>query len=163
MPDKTLLTLWEEVRGKTLAVLEGVSEADSLWAPAGLHNSIRWHAGHCCTMVEWLCADAAGCAPLALEGWFQLFGWESRPATIRADRWPPLATIVQELTAQRERLRDRFARLSESDLDNVRHASRHQSVRRQIVHAIHDEGCHCGEIWLLRKLLARRAGGGPSK
>ena len=35
--------------------------------------------------------------------------------------------------------------------------SRHQTVRRKIVHAIHDEACHSGEIWLLRKMFARQS------
>jgi hypothetical protein len=156
MSDQTLLTLLEEVRDKTLAVLQGVSEEDSLWVPSGLQNSIRWHAGHCYIVVEWLCADAVGFERIVPDGWFELFSWDSRPQTVGADRWPTLALIAEQLISQRERLRDVFSRLIQTELDVALPARRHQSVRRQIVHALHDEACHCGEMWLLRKLLTRR-------
>jgi hypothetical protein len=45
MSDSTLLTLYDEVRGKTLELLAGVGERESLRSPPRLHNSIRWHAG----------------------------------------------------------------------------------------------------------------------
>jgi len=155
MSDLTLLTLWEEVRGKTLSLLEGISEEESLWAPPGLHNSIRWHAGHCYVVVEWICAQALETKPVAADGWFELFGWDSRPGEVERHRWPPLAHVVAQLVEQRQRLYGVFSRLTQEQLDAVLPQSRHQSVRRKIVHAIHDEACHSGEIWLLRKMLAR--------
>jgi hypothetical protein len=163
MSDQTLLTLLDEIRGKTLAVLEGVNEEESRWVPSGLQNSIRWHAGHCYIVVEWLCADAVGIEPVAPDGWFELFSWESRPQTVQADCWPALALIAEQLISQRERLLFTFSRLTEAQLDVALPARRHQSVRREIVHALHDEACHCGEIWLLRKLLTRRSGGGTRR
>ena len=157
MPDKSLLTLWDDVRGKTLSMLDGVSDVASLWAPTGLYNSIRWHAGHCYVVVEWLCAEAIGIEPVAPEGWFKLFSWESRPQQVASEEWPSMASIVERLTAQKGRLHATFARLSEAQLDAPLPGSRHQSVRRKILHALHDEACHCGEIWLLRKMLAHQA------
>ncbi len=46
------------------------------------------------------------------------------------------------------------AELSDEKLEqpSVRHPG--EPVRRAIVHALHDEACHCGEIHLLRKLRA---------
>ena len=57
MSDSTLPTLLDEVRGKTLRLLAVVGERESLWSPPGLHNSIRWHAGHCYVVVEALCGQ----------------------------------------------------------------------------------------------------------
>lgn len=155
MADRTLLTLFDEVRGKTLALLDGVGEPESLWAPQGLHNSIRWHAGHCYVVVEWLCADALELKPTAPTGWFEMFGWESRPQNVPPERWPTLSTVIAQLTEQHRRLHMTLERLAEEQLATALPESRHQTVRRKIVHAIHDEACHSGEIWLLRKMLDR--------
>ena len=46
MADESLILLGKEVRGKTLRLLEGVSDTDARWVPPGLDNSIVWHAGH---------------------------------------------------------------------------------------------------------------------
>jgi hypothetical protein len=154
MSDLTLVTLFDQVREKTLRVIDGVSDEESLWTPAGLDNSIRWHAGHCYVVVEWLCAQALGADPTALPGWFETFGWDSNPRQIRRDDWPQLAILVQQLNVQHLRLRTQFAQLHESQLDAVLPQSRHLTVRGKIVHAIHDEACHCGEMWLLRKMIA---------
>ncbi|HXY35308.1 MAG TPA: DinB family protein [Planctomycetaceae bacterium] len=157
MSDKSLLTLWDEVRGKTLAVLGGVSEQASLWAPPGLHNSIRWHAGHCYVMVERLCASAIGNEPVAPEGWIELFSWDSRPQDVAPEQWPALQSIVEQLVSQHRRLHATFARLTDDELEVALPASRHQTVRRKIIHALHDEACHCGEMWLLRKMLVQKS------
>ncbi len=161
MHDPTLLTLFDQVRGKTLAVLDGVGDAESFWTPAGLCNSIRWHAGHCYVVVEWLCAQAISLTPVAPDGWFQLFSWESRPQEIPAERWPALPLVVEQLVAQHKRLRAAFGALTDEQLNRTLPESRHQSVRGKIVHAIHDEACHSGEMWLLRKMLARGAIAAP--
>ena len=51
MSDASLLTLWDEVRGKTLGLVQ-VPQQDARWTPEGTHNSILWHAGHIFCVVE---------------------------------------------------------------------------------------------------------------
>jgi hypothetical protein len=155
MSNATLLTLWDEVRGKTLQLLDGVTETESLWSPPGLDNSIRWHAGHCYVVVEFLCAKALQTMPQCPEGWFELFGWNSRPELTRPDEWPPLEAVIVRLGQQHERLRGVFASLMPETLASRPPDLGGASVRRQIVHALHDEASHGGEIWLLRKMLVR--------
>jgi len=156
MSDSTLLTLYDEVRGKTLELLAGVGERKSLCAPPGLHNSIRWHAGHCYVVVEVLCAKALETSPQCPAGWFELFSWESQPARTKPDRWPSLQTVIGQLHAQHERLRRTLGSLTPEVLSSCPPHLGESSIRRQIVHALHDEASHGGEIWLLRKMLARK-------
>jgi hypothetical protein len=118
MSNSTLLTLWDEVRGKTLRLLDGATEPESLWSPPGLHNSIRGHAGHCYAVVESLCAKALQTTPRCSKGWFELFGWNSRPELTKSDEWPPLEDVIARLGQQHERLRGVFASLTPETLSS---------------------------------------------
>ena len=76
MTDNFLVMLLDEVRGKTMRVLRGVTEAQARWAPPGLHNSILWHAGHAYVSHDWMCdptgtyfaAHQGGDKPVAILG-----------------------------------------------------------------------------------------------
>lgn len=143
-PDKSLLVLLEEVRRKTLMLLEGVSDRQARWAPPGLRNTMLWHGGHCYVLVEFLTSKALGRQPQMPAGWFEMFSWISRPDEIPASQWPPLGDVIAELQSQHDRLRSLLSEISEKELAGP--------VRQHIVHALHDEACHSGEMWLLRKL-----------
>jgi DinB superfamily len=155
MPDESLILLLDEVRGKTLRLLDAVSEEESRWAPPGLQNTILWHAGHAYLLLEWLTMKALGRVPHIPEGWYQLFSWDSHPATVPADRWPTLAAVVTHLGKQQERMTSLINGLSMEALGEP--AADHPEVplRFAILHALHDEACHGGEIHLLRKLRRR--------
>ena len=154
MPDRSLLLLLDEVRGKTLRLLGSVPPEHTRRAPPGLQNTILWHAGHAYVVVEALTMRALGQPPRLPEGWFALFGWDSRPAAVPADRWPPLPEVIAQLEAQRERLRRLLGRLEDASLDRPSAGNPDRTVRHAILHALHDEACHSGEIHLLRKLFA---------
>jgi hypothetical protein len=162
MPDLSLLLLLDEVRGKTLRLLDGVTDQQARWTPPGLHNHILWHAGHSYVLVESLVMECVGKRPQLPEGWFEIFSWQSDPARVAGDRWPPLSEVVAELARQHQRLRQVVAGLSEDQLARPMPASRGRSARYAIIHGLHDEACHSGEIWLLRKLLRRAHGSQPS-
>src|SRR4051794_27492232 len=100
MPDHTLLLLLDEVRGKTLRILDAVPDEYALRAPPGLQNHILWHAGHSYVVVETLTLGALGQTPQFPPGWFELFSWESRPARVPPDRWPSLGEVVAQLRSQ---------------------------------------------------------------
>lgn len=158
MPDPTLLLLLDEVRGKTLRALEGVGEERARWAPPGLQNSILWHAGHSYIVVEWLTMGALDRPARAPDGWFETFSWESRPAEVPEDRWPSLAEVIARLHRQQTRLGSLISELTDEQLDAPSARNAERTVLRSIVHGLHDEACHCGEILLLRKLLAKLSG-----
>jgi hypothetical protein len=152
MSDKSLLLLLDEVRAKTLRRLEGVTDAQSQWTPPGLQNSILWHAGHAYVVVETLASRGLGIPPVYPEGWFVLFSWESRPGEVSTERWPQLSEVVTRLHEQKDRLRASIQSRSESDLDQPSPGNPERTARLEILHGLHDEACHSGEIWLLRKL-----------
>ncbi len=152
MPDKSLILILDEVRGKTLRLLDSVDEKHARWAPPGLQNTILWHAGHAYLLLEWLTMKALGRTPQLPEGWCELFSWDSRPATIPGDRWPALAEVIAHLEEQHERMTAIVTGLSERALDKPAADHPEVSARFAILHALHDEACHCGEIHLLRKL-----------
>ncbi len=152
MPDDSLLLLLDEVRGKTLRLLEVVETPLDRWAPPGLQNTILWHAGHSYVLTEWLTLRALGRPPEIPDGWFALFSWKSRPAEVAKDRWPPLPEVIRHLEEQRERLRRVIGGLTDEQLGSPSASDPRQTVRRSILHGLHDEACHCGEIRLLLKL-----------
>jgi len=156
MADETLLTLADQVRGKTLRLLDGVPD-DAARFTAGLSNSILWHAGHALMLVEHLCIlPATGGTPQYPSGWFEMFGWQSRPATVPPAAWPALAEVVERLRDQQRRLRPMLESLTPDQLDRVVDPARGRTLRFSIVHGLHDEASHQGEIHLLRKLYGKR-------
>lgn len=159
MADQTLLLLLDEVRGKTLHLLEGIPDRLARWAPSGLHNSILWHAGHSYILLEWFTAQALDEEPAAPEGWFEIFSWQSQPAEVPDHRWPPLAEVARQLQDQHQRIGRRLAELNEEELDAAVPGRLGHTARSLILHALHDEACHSGEIWLLRKMLTVRSSG----
>jgi hypothetical protein len=152
MVDKSLVLLIDEVRGKTLRLLHTVSEENARWAPPGLQNTILWHAGHAYLLLEWLTMKALGCAPQIPKGWYQLFSWDSHPASVPADNWPTLVEVVTQLTEQHKRMTLLLKGLSVEALSEPATDHPDMPIRFAILHALHDEACHCGEIHLLRKL-----------
>lgn len=152
MPDATLLELTKEVRWKTLKLLEGVDEAQARFAPPGLNNHILWNAGHALIVVEHLGFVAAtGAKPQYPEDWFDKFSWKSKPATVTS--WPALSDVVARLTNQRQRLFALLDTLTPEQLDRVvGDPPRSRTLRGTIVHGLHDESNHQGEIHLLKKL-----------
>ena len=152
MPDETLIMLLDEVRGRTLRYLRGVSDEQARWCPPGLQNTILWHAGHSYFLGEWLGMKALGHDPQVSKGWYKMFSWDSRPDAIPADRWPRLDLVVGRLADQRRRLRQAIAEAADDLLTSPVDGSDGRTVRFSVVHGLHDEACHSGEILLLRKM-----------
>jgi hypothetical protein len=154
MADRSLLLLLDEVRDKTIRLLDSVPIDHARWAPPGLQNTVTWHAGHAYFVLETLTSNALGQTPQLPDGWEELFSWNSRPDQVPADRWPALATLIDQLEAQRKRMKRKISGLSDAELSQTSARHPDEPVRRAIIHALHDEACHCGEIHLLRKLRA---------
>jgi DinB superfamily len=152
MPDETLIVLLDEVRGKTLRFLHGVTDEQARWCPPGLKNTILWHAGHSYFLAEWLTMGALGHERQVSKGWYKMFSWESRPDSVPADRWPRLDVVVSRLVDQHRRLRRAIREATEDRLAAPTVDDPDRTVRFSVVHGLHDEACHSGEILLLRKL-----------
>lgn len=152
MAENPLILLLDEVRGKTLRLLKGVPDEQARWAPGGLQNSILWHAGHSLIVVEALSMGPLNRPNELPPGWFELFSWESKPAEVAPERWPTLAEVVAQLEAQQARLRDLIGAATPEALARPAGIDAARSVMGSIVHGLHDEACHGGEIILLKKL-----------
>lgn len=153
--ETTLLLLLDDVRGKTLLELQGLDDVHARWAPPGLQNSCLWHGGHAYVVVEFLTMRALGREPILPEGWLKMFSWESNPAHVPPESWPPLEAVVAALNAQYRRLREVIAGLTAAQLDAREPTNPERTVRYAIMHGLHDEARHSGEIKLLRKLMTR--------
>jgi hypothetical protein len=155
MSDETLLLLAKDVRGKTLRILQDVTESQARFAPPGLNNTILWHAGHSLVVVEALSlAPALGRAPAYPSDWFDKFSWTSTPATVK--EWPTLGDVKAKLAEQAEQLFGAISALSSSQLSQLTgDPSKGRTLRWSILHGLHDEAGHQGEIWLLKKLQTK--------
>lgn len=159
--DETLLLLANEVRGKTLRSLDGIPAELARYTGPGLNNSPLWHAGHALVVVEHLCLVAAtGSEPAYPKGWFEMFSWKSVPASVPRDAWPSLAEVVEKLKDQLTRLQGIIGGLTPEQLDRVADPARGRTLRYSILHGLHDEAGHQGEIHLLKKLHGKQTGGG---
>ena len=164
MPDQSLMLLLDEVRGRTLRALDSVSPDMAHWAPPGLQNTILWHAGHSYFLLEWLTMKALGRTPDIPDGWYDTFSWDSRPGQVPSGRWPSLTDVVQRLQNQHERMSRIIGELSAEQLNQPAAGYRDRTVRYAILHALHDEACHSGEMSLLRKMQTVDVSGGlPGK
>ena len=155
MADKTLLMLLDDVRGKTLNELKGLDDVHARWPPPGLQNSCLWHGGHAYFVTEFLTARALGWTPKMPAGWLKMFSWDSNPAHTPPESWPPLDEIREALIEQHERLRNVINSLSAEQLDAPEPGNPARTVRYAILHGLHDEARHSGEITLLRKMMLK--------
>lgn len=156
MPDQSLILMAEEIRGRTVKLLDGLSDDQARFAAPGLHNSILWHAGHGVMLMEHL-----GIMPLTgaqqpgyPAGWFETFSWKSDPRTVTA--WPSVDAVRAELTRQLDRLLTPLVAADEATL--TRRDPRGRPTRYLVLHGLHDEAIHQGEMFLLRKMLKLTSG-----
>lgn len=151
--DETLMLLAEEVRSRTIWQLEGVTEEMAGFAAPGLVNSILWHAGHALVVVEHLALVPATGRPAVLpDGWDARFGWDSRPAAVA--EWPTATELAGALREQWQRLTDVLPALTPEQLARVVDPPR--TLRFSILHGLHDEAVHQGEMYLLLKMYKHR-------
>jgi hypothetical protein len=98
--------------------------------------------------------QALGKPPDIPAGWYEMFSWESLPDRVPDDHWPTLANVIHHLQDQHQRMRRIIAGLGPAQLDQPAAGNPDYSVRYAVLHALHDEACHSGEMHLLRKLQA---------
>jgi len=153
--DESLMLLAKEVRGKTLRLLEGIDGAQARFSAPGLQNSILWNAGHALIVVEHLGNSAAtGKPPVYPDGWFDKFSWKSNPATVTA--WPSIEEVRAALRDQLQRLTATIETLTDSQLSKIVDQAKSRTLRYSILHGLHDEAGHQGEIYLLKKMWGKR-------
>jgi len=142
--------LARQVRGTTVRILEEAPDDWFLWVPPGTSNHITWHAGHSLWAQEVLCVEPLSGSSELSPAWGEKFGMNSKPA--ETVDWPDRAELLQLLTTQLDRMIGLFDE----------HASRLAQIGpnrddawdlpRGVIHALHDEARHQGEMRLLVKL-----------
>lgn len=149
-----LLEFARDIRNYTIKLLEISNDEEVLFAPAGTANHMLWHAGHAVAVAHRLALAAlTGERPLP-DGFFETFGWNSRPA--ETTRWPARTEILAALKAQSEEL---FAAIQSATPEKLAQPygdpARNRTVQWYVIHALHDEAKHQGEMYLIKKLYAR--------
>jgi hypothetical protein len=97
---------------------------------------------------------ATGKPPAYPADWFDKFSWKSNPATVTS--WPTVDQVRSALREQLQRLIAIIEPLSPDQLNRVVDSERGRTLRFSILHGLHDEADHQGEIHLLKKMYATR-------
>lgn len=147
-----LCDLARQVRKSTLELLTAASDSELLWAPPGTSNHILWHAGHALWLQDKLCLEPLTNRSELPKGWEARFGMNCRPVASTKD-WPAREEVADLLTRQLWRI---LSLLEETPLERlVIPPSRDGFVRclaGTVLHGLHDEARHQGEMCLLLKL-----------
>jgi hypothetical protein len=153
--NESLLLLARDVRGNTVKLLDAAHTRELTWTPAGTANHLLWHAGHAVWLQDVLCLRLlAGHSTLPV-GWEELFGMGSHPDRARR-AWPAREVVHRELVEQLPRLLAAIEPLTPAQLDGQAphaHPGDDRTLRECIVHGLHDEANHQGEMYLLLKML----------
>jgi hypothetical protein len=151
----SLLVLANDVRTRTMRLFEAARPVELTWAPPGTANHLLWHAGHALWLQDVLCLRLLSGRQDLPAGWEELFGMGSNPAhPVRS--WPSQEVLRRELAAQLQRLQAAVEPLTPAQLDTrppLAHPGDSRTLRHCIVHGLHDEACHQGEMYLLLKIL----------
>lgn len=156
MSQRALLQeLARQVRQHTLQIFQAAPDAALLWAPSGTQNHILWHAGHAVWLMDVLgVALLTGRRTLAPE-WDQTFGMDGRPPA-HTQHWPSREELNHRL---REQLLDYLRLLEQTPEQRLTTppdpAQARHSLAGRLLHGLHDEACHSGEMYLLLKQWRR--------
>jgi hypothetical protein len=143
-----------DVRNKTLKLLGAADLSELTWAPPGTSNHLLWHAGHALWVEDALCVQVLTGKSELPAGWEALFEMGSQPARPKGP-WPGKAELRQQLQAQLPRLLSLIGSLKERQLDAAPpypHPGDRRTLGQCVVHGLHDEANHQGEMYLLLKM-----------
>jgi hypothetical protein len=161
MPETTigpshLCDLARQVRQCTLDLLSGASDSELLWAPRGTSNHILWHAGHALWLQGRLCLEPLTGRTELPAGWEDTFGMDCRPVA-STKSWPGRKELADLLARQLGRI---DAVLKATPIQRLAIPSSQDGFTRSlagtIIHGLHDEARHQGEMYLLLKLARSR-------
>ncbi|MGB6044630.1 MAG: DinB family protein [Pirellulales bacterium] len=139
-----LKELARQVRESTLQRLDEARPAWLTWAPDGTSNHILWHAGHAVWLQDVLCLEPLTGKNNLPAGWAEMFGSRCRPVAETIE-WPSVHEVRTRLT---EQLEDIYAALDAAGLTD----NDVPELGGRIIHGLHDEARHQGEMYLLLKL-----------
>lgn len=146
-----------QFRGFTIQLLAVDNPEMCLWAPAGTSNHMIWHAGHALWVQDLLCVTPlTGTSELSAE-WAGQFGQHCDPVGSQK-KWPDAKRLQGLLNAQQERLIELIGDMDASQL--VVNTDDPKDLVGGIIHGLHDEARHHGEMYLLMKQFSAADNGG---
>ena len=149
--------LARQVRQGTLQMLAVAEPQWLTWSPAGTSNHILWHAGHALWLQDVLCLEPLTGKNSLPDGWAETFGMNCQPVNETRD-WPAREKISELLSAQLDQI---FAALDSADETTLSRIAnpRGDTLAGRIIHGLHDEAKHSGEMYLLLKLCRAQSAG----
>ena len=148
----TLQELAKQVRGDTLQIFDAAQPSWLNYAPPGTSNHILWHAGHALWLQDVLCVRLLTGRGELPAGWAEKFGSNCRPLNQTAD-WPNRDQLRELLRGQLRRVLELLARAPAERLAETADPDRGPAaVSDRIIHGLHDEAKHSGEMYLILKL-----------
>jgi hypothetical protein len=148
----TLQELASQVRRDTLQILDAAEPNWLTYAPPGTSNHILWHAGHALWLQDVLCVRLLIGRGELPAGWAERFGANCQPLNQTVD-WPTRTELEELLRGQLRRVIELLAGTSDEQL--VRPAGPDRgtaTISDRILHGLHDEAKHSGEMYLILKL-----------
>jgi hypothetical protein len=147
----TLQELARQVRRDTLQMLGAAHPSWLTFAPPGTSNHMLWHAGHALWLQDVLCIELLTGKREQSSDWDQTFGMNCRPVQ-QTTAWPSREKLTELLQAQLQRILELLAGATDEQLKKTADARRGPAtVADRIIHGLHDEAKHSGEMYLLFK------------
>ena len=143
-----LQELVRQVRDFTIELLAVDNRDMVLWSPAGTSNHMIWHAGHSLWVQDALCVEPLTGTSELPDGWARQFGQDGDPVAAQTD-WPNRTSVRDLLSKQQARLIELVGDMRDDQL--VVDAGNPNDLVGGIIHGLHDEGRHQGEMYLLFK------------
>ena len=147
----TLIATAQQVRSRTLRILQQAEPQWLTWTPAGLANHMTWHAGHSLWVQGVLCIEPLSGESKLPAGWERRFGMETRPG-LDHNPWPGRDELLSLLTAQLHDMEELLASADPATLEIVPRGEKTNGIGWEIIHGLHDEAIHQGEMFLLLKM-----------
>lgn len=148
----TLQELARQVRLGTLQILDAAPPAWLTYAPPGTSNHMLWHAGHVLWLQDALCIELLTGRSELPRGWANTFGMNCRPVELTRE-WPGRSELADLLRQQLDRMLELLSSTDEQQLASPANPARGPAaVAERIIHGLHDEAKHSGEMYLLWKL-----------
>lgn len=156
MNNSLLFQQVNDVRQRTMNLIEGLSDSDLETVPDGFRNNLKWHLGHLFTTQETLLFKLTGENGKLPEHYGELFSNGTSPLTWGEKEVPDTSEIIELLKEQPKRLENTFStRLDESLKKTFKNSSGVIfSTVEDIFHfSIFHEGFHHGYMTALKRVI----------
>lgn len=138
----------KQIRGFTIELLAVDNREMYVWAPVGTSNHMIWHAGHALWVQDVLCVEPLTGASELPDGWARQFGQDCQPVASQTD-WPHQTQVQELLRSQQRRLIELVGDMQNDQL--IIDSENPRDLVGGIIHGLHDEARHQGEMYLLFK------------